>query len=70
MPRYIYNNLLLDQMRRLYYMWMQAGQCYLVISHNKRYGKLRKHVAKINEVGFGCVQTKNARLKTSVITYL
>ena len=54
-------------------MWMQAGQCYhgyLVISHNKRLGKLRKHVAKINEVGFGCVQTKNARFKTSVIIYL
>ena len=51
-------------------MCMPAGQCYLVISHNKMFGKLRKHVAKINEVGPGCVQTKNVRFKTSVITYL
>ena len=31
-------------------MRLQAGQYYLVISHNQVFGKLRKHVAKINEV--------------------
>ena len=51
-------------------MFMQAGHCYLVISHNKMLGKLREHVAKINEVGPGCVQTKKFRFKTSVVTYL
>ena len=52
-------------------MCMQAGQCYLVISHfNKMFGKLRKNVAKINEEGPGCMQTKNAHFKTSVITYI
>ena len=49
---------------------MQAGQCYLVISHNKMFGKLRTHVAKINDLGPGCVQTKTACFKTSVITCL
>ena len=51
-------------------MRLQAGQYYLVISHNQVFGKLRKHVAKINEVDPGCVQMKNARFKTSVITYI